>query len=116
MWSTPMGVHASTVKACPDIRLLDLDLKMLQATSGMLCSTELTAKADRNGLIGVECSCIHSSLRHICLTKALASHSNRIARFQVLESTCFRNRSQQDEESAEHRVCSFGNVKSALAV
>ncbi|KAF5277628.1 hypothetical protein FQA39_LY06121 [Lamprigera yunnana] len=31
----------------------------------MLCSTEFAAKADRKGLVGVEWSCIHSSLRQL---------------------------------------------------
>ncbi|KAF5273808.1 hypothetical protein FQA39_LY00923 [Lamprigera yunnana] len=35
------------------------------ATSRMLCSTALTAKPDQKALIGVECSCIHSSLRQV---------------------------------------------------
>ncbi|KAF5275038.1 hypothetical protein FQA39_LY06975 [Lamprigera yunnana] len=56
-------------------------------------------RADRKGLIGIECFCIQRSL---CLTEAHALHSNKIAGFQ------------QQEEDIEDRVCSFGNVKSGL--
>ncbi|KAF5275948.1 hypothetical protein FQA39_LY00744 [Lamprigera yunnana] len=72
-------------------------------TLGMLRLTALSAKANRAGLIGAECTCIHNSLER-CQVE------------ETLESTCFQRRSQRQVESSEERDGSLENVKSAFMI
>ncbi|KAF5301423.1 hypothetical protein FQA39_LY02152 [Lamprigera yunnana] len=52
-------------------------------TSGKISTTQLAAKADRKGLIGIECSRIDSTLRQV-----LSMYKG------TPESTCFHSRNK----------------------
>ncbi|KAF5274225.1 hypothetical protein FQA39_LY07329 [Lamprigera yunnana] len=105
---------------------------VLQAIAGMLQQsrrtasrilglTALAAKTDRTGLIGAECTCIYNSLRTVSLTKALASHSNRMVEFQVTSRRgagkyLLRKARTATGKSSEERGSSIRSVKSAFTI
>ncbi|KAF5297267.1 hypothetical protein FQA39_LY12106 [Lamprigera yunnana] len=96
--------------------LLDLSLRSVLRIQARRSEIVKNRVEYRRVLIGVECSCTHSFLSQVCLTKTLTLRDFRYEVQKAQERTCFHNRSQKQEESTKDRVCSFGNVKTALTV